>query len=45
MFVFLFHILISLKIAEFRMPTLQGVWKKGSKILKLHRIAIVLHLH
>ena len=25
----------NLKIAEFRMPTLQDVWKKGSKILKL----------
>jgi hypothetical protein len=28
-------ILISLKIAEFRMPTPQDVQKKGSKILKL----------
>jgi len=32
-----------LKIAEFRMPTPQDVQKKGSKILKLHRFAIVLH--
>ena len=33
----MFHsnILISLKIAEFRMPTSQDVRKKGSKILKL----------
>ena len=32
-----------LKIAEFRMPTPQDVWRKGSKILKLPRFAIVLH--
>jgi len=32
-----------LKIAEFRTPTPQGVWKKGSKILKLPMFAIVLH--
>ena len=32
-----------LKIAEFRMPTPQDVQKKGSKILKLRRFAIVLH--
>ena len=32
-----------LKIAEFRMPTSQYVQKKGSKILKLPRFAIVLH--
>ena len=32
-----------LKIAEFRMPTPQDVQKKGSKILKLPRFAIVLH--
>jgi hypothetical protein len=32
-----------LKIAEFRTPTPQDVWKKGSKILKLHRFTIVLH--
>ena len=32
-----------LKIAEFRTPTHQNVQKKGSKILKLHRFAIVLH--
>ena len=32
-----------LKIAEFRMPTPQDVWKKGSKILKLPRFAIVLY--
>jgi len=32
-----------LKIAEFRTPTPQDVWKKGSKILKLCRLAIVLH--
>ena len=30
-------------IAEFRMPTPQDVWKKGIKILKLPRFAIVLH--
>ena len=30
-----------LKIVEFRMPTPQDVWKKGSKILKLPRLAIV----
>jgi len=33
----------NLKIAEFRMPTLQDVREKGSKILKLPRFAIVLH--
>ena len=32
-----------LKIAEFRMPTPQDVQKKGSKIPKLPRFAIVLH--
>ena len=32
-----------LKIAEFRTPTLKDVPKKGSKILKLRRFAIVLH--
>jgi hypothetical protein len=32
-----------LKIAEFRMPTLQDIRKKGSRILKLPRFAIVLH--
>ena len=32
-----------LKIAEFRTPTHQDVPKKGSKILKLPRFAIVLH--
>jgi len=32
-----------LKIAEFRKPTPQNVHKKGSKILKLPRFAIVLH--
>jgi len=32
-----------LKIAEFRTPTTQDVWKKGSKILKLPRFATVLH--
>jgi len=32
-----------LKIAEFRTPTLNDVRKKGSKILKLPRFAIVLH--
>ena len=32
-----------LKIAEFRMPTPQDVWQKGSKILKLTRFPIVLH--
>ena len=31
------------KIAEFMMPTPQDVRKKGSKILKLRRFAIVLH--
>ena len=36
--------LISLKIAEFRTPTPQDVQKKGSKILKPPRFAIVLHL-
>jgi len=34
---------ILLKIAEFKMPTPQDVWKKGSKILKLPKFAIVLH--
>ena len=33
----------TVKIAEFRMPTPQDVWKKGSKILKLPRFTIVLH--
>ena len=33
----------NLKIAEFRMPTLQDVRKKGSKILQVPRFAIVLH--
>ena len=33
----------NLKIAEFRTPTHQDVRKKGSKILKLLRFAIVLH--
>ena len=33
----------NLKIADFRTPTLQDVGKKGSKILKLPRFAIVLH--
>jgi len=32
-----------LKIAEFRTPTHQDIWKKGSKILKLLRFTIVLH--
>ena len=32
-----------LKISEFRMPTPQDIRKKGSKILKLPRFAIVLH--
>ena len=32
-----------LKIAEFRMPTSEDIRKKGSKILKLPRFAIVLH--
>jgi len=32
-----------LKIAEYRMPTPQDVWKKGSKILKPPRLVIVLH--
>ena len=36
-------ILISLKIAEFRTPPPQDIRKKGSKILKLPRFAIVLH--
>ena len=31
------------KIAEFRKPTRQDVRKKGSKILKLRKFAIVLH--
>jgi len=39
-----FNILISLKISEFRTSAPQDVWKKGSKILKLHKLAIVLHL-
>ena len=38
------NILINLKIAEFRTPTSQDVRKKGSKILKLPRFALVLHL-
>ena len=38
------NILISLKIAEFSTPAPQDVRKKGSKILKLPRFAIVLHL-
>jgi len=33
----------NLKIAEFRTPTHQDVRKKGSKILKRPRFAIVLH--
>jgi len=33
--VFHSNFLISLKIAEFRTPTPQDVWKKGSEILKL----------
>jgi len=33
----------NLNIAEFRTPTHQDVRKKGSKILKLPRCAIVLH--
>ena len=33
----------NLKIAEFRTPTHRDVPKKGSKILKLPRFAIVLH--
>ena len=33
----------TVKIAEFRKPTPQDVRKKGSKILKLPRFAIVLH--
>jgi hypothetical protein len=32
-----------LKIPEFRTPTPQHVWKKGSKILKPPRFAVVLH--
>ena len=36
------NILIILKIAEFRTPTPQDIQKKGSKILKLPRFAIVL---
>ena len=32
-----------LQIAEFETPTPQDVQKKGSKILKLPRFAIVLH--
>ena len=31
------------QIAEFMMLTHQDVRKKGSKILKLHRFAVVLH--
>ena len=31
-----------LKFAEFRMPTPQDIQKKGSKILKLPRFAIIL---
>ena len=42
--VFLFQHINSLKIAEFRTPTPQDVRKKGSKILKLPRFAIVLHV-
>ena len=38
------NILISSKIAEFRTPTPQDVRKKGSKILKLPKFAIILHL-
>ena len=38
------NILISLKIAEFRKPAPQDVRKKGSKILKLPRFAVVLDL-
>ena len=38
------NILISLKITEFGMPVPQVVREKGSKILKLARFAIVLHL-
>ena len=37
------HLWKLLKIAEFRKPTPQDVRKKGSKILKLPRFAIVLH--
>ena len=33
----------TVKTAEFRTPTSQDVRKKGSKILKLPRFAIVLH--
>ena len=33
----------NLKIAEFRAPTPQYIWKKGSKILKLPRFGTVLH--
>ena len=33
----------TVKIAEFKTPTLQDVRKKGSNILKLPRFAIVLH--
>ena len=33
----------TVKIAEFRTPTPQDVRKNGSKILKLHRFAIVLY--
>jgi len=33
----------TVKIAEFRTPAPQGVRKKGRKIIKLPRFAIVLH--
>jgi len=33
----------NLKIAEFKTPTPQDVRKRGSKILKLPRFAVVLH--
>jgi len=42
-FVFHSNILISLKTAEFRTPRPQDIRKKGSKILKLPRVTIVLH--
>ena len=38
------NIVISLKIAEFRTPTPQDVRKESSKILKLPRFVIILHL-
>ena len=41
--VFLFQHPNCLKIAEFRTPTHQDIRKKGSKILKLPRFAVVLH--